>query len=278
MGEQEDGAGDGQFFEQMDQQLAGWDDPMLRLREALAENELVLYCQPILSLQGGAQFPMAEMLVRMREEEAALLPPGDFFPVFEHYHMLPELDRWVVGSVVKRLLEGSRIPRLSINVSGQSLEDAGFAKFVAGALVSAAVPASSLVFEIDESDVLFRLDAAARFAAAVKAVGCGVMIDGFGGRAVTFSPLKVLRCDYLKVDGRIVRGILRSGVAQTKLSAILRVAETIGIGVVAECVEDQDILVRLKALGVHYAQGFGIYQPHRMDVLLGATKQPAERT
>lgn len=274
MSEQGDQSDDRQFFEEMDQQLAGWDDPMLRLREALTKNELVLYCQPILSLQGGAQFPMAEMLVRLREEEAALLPPGDFFPVFEHYRMLPELERWVVSNVIKRLRQGSRITRLSINVSSQSLEDPGFAKFIADALVEAALPASSLVFEIDESDMLFRLEAAARFAAAVKAIGCGVLIDGFGGRAVTFAPLKVLRCDYLKVDGTIVRSILRSTIAQTKLNAILRVGETIGIGIIAECVEDQDILLRLKALGVAYAQGFGIYQPHPVDVLLGATQAP----
>lgn len=272
-----EGADERRFFEQMDQQLAGWDDPAMRLREALAQNELVLYCQPILSLQGGAQYALAEMLVRLREEEAALLPPGDFLPVFEHYGMLPDLDRWIVHKVIGRLAEGSRIPRLSVNVSGQSLEDPGFARFVGGALVEAALPASALVFEIDESDVLFRLEAATRFAAAVRALGCGVMIDGFGGRAVTFAPLKALRCDYLKVDGTIVRGILRSGVAQAKLNAILRVGETIGIRIIAECVEEQDILTRLKALGVHYAQGFGIYQPHPMDMLLAAP-QPAERS
>ncbi len=268
--------GQAQFLDEMDPQLSGWADPKARLYEALTRNELVLYCQPVLDLQGGARFPMAEVLVRLREEEAALLPPGDFFPVFEHYRMLPDLDRWVVTHVVTRLAQGSRIPRLVINVSSQSLEDAGFAKFIADALVAAAVPATSLVFEIAESDVLYRLEHAVRFAAAVKAIGCAVSIDGFGGRAVSFAPLKVLRSDFLKVDGSIVRNILRSSVALSKLGAILRVGETIGLSIVAECVEDQDILVRLRALGVHYAQGFGIYEPRQMDALLGtpAAAQP----
>lgn len=258
-----------QFLDNMDPLLAGWADPKARLYQALRHDELVLYCQPVLDLQGRVQFPMAEVLVRLREEEEALLPPGDFFPVFEHYRMLPDLDRWVVSHVVTRLVQGSRIPRLIVNVFGQSLEDPGFPKFVANALVAAAVPATSLVFEIDESDVLTRLEHAARFAAAVRAIGCAVSIDGFGGRAVSFAPLKVLHADFLKVDGSIVRNVLRSAVALSKLRAILRVGEAIGLGVVAEYVEDQDVLIRLKALGVRYAQGFGIGEPCPMAMLLG---------
>jgi EAL domain-containing protein (putative c-di-GMP-specific phosphodiesterase class I) len=259
----------GQFLDEMDQQLAGWADPVARLREALSRNELVLYCQPILDMGAATHFPMGEVLVRMREEEAALLPPGEFFPVFEHYRMLPDLDRWVVSHVVTRLSRGSRIPRLIVNVSGQSLEDPGFAKFVASALVEATLQASSLIFEIDEADVLHRSEHAARFAAAVRAIGCAVSIDGFGARAVSFAPLKGLRADFLKVDGSIVRNVLRSSVALAKLQAIVRVGETVGFGVVAECVEDRDVQARLKALGVRFAQGFGIHEPQPLDALLG---------
>jgi EAL domain-containing protein (putative c-di-GMP-specific phosphodiesterase class I) len=261
----------GQFLDEVDQQLAGWADPIARLREALSQNELVLYCQAVLDIRGAPSFPMGEVLVRLREEEAALLPPGDFFPVFEHYRMLPDLDRWVVNHVVTRLAQGSRIPRLIVNVSSQSLEDPGFAKFVANALGASAVPAASLIFEIDESDLLQRIEHAARFAAAVRAIGCAVSIDGFGARAVSFAPLKVLRADFLKVDGSIVRNVLRSSVALAKLQAIVRVGETIGLGVVAEFVEDQDVLTRLKALGVRYAQGFGIHEPRPLDALLAVS-------
>ncbi|MDA8109103.1 MAG: EAL domain-containing protein [Betaproteobacteria bacterium] len=265
-----DATGGRRLLDELDQQLAGWADPMARLHEALTRDELVLYCQPVLDLQGTTQFPMAEVLVRLREEEAALLPPGEFFPVFEHFGMLPDLDRWVVSHVVARLARGSRIPRLIVNMSGQSLEDPGFAKFVADALVAAAVPATSVVFEIGESDVLYRLEHAARFAAAVRAIGCAVSIDGFGGRAVSFAPLKAMRTDFLKVDGSIVRNVLRSAVALNKLRAILRVGDILGLGVVAENVEDQSVLTRLKALGVRYVQGFGIYEPHPLEALLGA--------
>jgi EAL domain-containing protein (putative c-di-GMP-specific phosphodiesterase class I) len=253
------------ILDRTDVQLAGWAKPAERLRQALAQNEFELYCQPILAFAGADRYPMGEILVRMREEERALLPPGEFFPVFEHYRMMPLLDRWVVGRVLERLARGSRIARFTINVSSQTLEDTQFAADVGTLTRKAGVSPAALAFEIDESDVLLRLEVAARFASAVKSVGCGLLIDGFGRRAVSFSPLKVLRADYLKVDGGIVRKLLTSEVARTKMSAMVRVAEALSVGVVAECVEEQDIALRLKAMNVSHAQGFGIYQPQPLD-------------
>ncbi|MGH8519698.1 MAG: EAL domain-containing protein [Panacagrimonas sp.] len=260
---------DDKFLERMDHELAGWKDPAARLREALEKNEFTLYCQPIAALAGGAEagdrFPLAEVLVRMREEERALLPPGEFLPVFEHYGMMPQLDRWVLRHVVQHLAAGSRIRRFTINVSGQTLQDAAFPGFAAAQLRAAGVAMDAVMFEIDESDVLARLEAAARFASAVKAYGGGLLIDGFCRRSVSFAPLKNLRLDHLKVDGSVIRKLLTNEAAQTKLKAVVRVAEALRAGVVAECVEEQDVLVRLKALAVGFAQGFGVYQPQPLE-------------
>lgn len=254
------------FLEQMNRELAGWDDPAARLRQALARDELRLYCQPIASLQSSGAFAMAETLVRLREEEALLLPPGDFLPAFEHYGMLGELDRWVVRHALQWLAHppagGFRC--LSVNVSGQTLEDAAFAGFVVGELRAHRVAPSALVFEIDESDTLSRAQSAARLAHAVKEAGCRVLIDGFGQRSVSFVALKTLRADFVKVDGSIVRALLRSEVARQKLKAIVRVGAALGVEVIAECVEEPEILVQLRTLGVGYAQGFGIGRPAPM--------------
>ncbi len=258
---------DEQFLREMDSALSGWTDPAGRLRDALERNELELYCQPIRALTGAQNYPLAEVLVRLREEEKALLPPGEFLPVFEQYGMMPQLDRWVVRNALKRLSRGSRIPRFSVNVSGQTLDDDAFPIFVRDEMASARVPASGVAFEIDELDVLAKGEAAARFALAMKAIGNPVLIDGFGRRSISFAPLKTLNLDFIKVDGSITRRLLTSSSADTKLKAILRVAQTLRIGVIAECVEEQNILVRLKALGVGYAQGFGIYRPHPIDSL-----------
>ena len=249
----------------MDRELAGWSDPATRLRAALQKDELALYCQPIAALSGDERFPMAEVLVRMREEERALLPPGEFLPAFEHYGMMPQLDRWVLRHTVQHLARGSRIRRFTVNVSVQTLQDTAFPGFAEAELRAAGVAASAVLFEIDESDVLDRLEAAARFAAAVKAYGGGLLIDGFCRRSVSFAPLKSLRLDYLKVDGSVTRRLLTNDGAQAKLKAVVRVAEALGGGVVAECVEEKDVLARLKALGVGFAQGFGVCQPEQIE-------------
>jgi len=255
---------DEEFLERMDSQLTGWADPVARLRDALVRNEFELYCQPIRSLAAG-DYPVGEALVRMQAEERALLPPGEFLPVFEHFGMLPQLDRWVVFHVAQKLGRGFKLPRLTVNVSGQTLQDAGFPDYVAAAIMKYRVPKGALLFEIDESDVLARLQDAVRFANAARGLGCGVLIDGFGRRSVSFSPLKVLRVDFVKVDGSVVRKLCAGEVARTKVSAIVRVAEALRIGVVAECVEDGDTLARLAELKVSHAQGFGIHKPQPID-------------
>ncbi|HWI36203.1 MAG TPA: EAL domain-containing protein [Burkholderiales bacterium] len=251
-----------EFLREMDSELVGWADPVQRLRTAIEKDEFELYCQPILALQGGERYPLAEVLVRLREEEKALTPPGEFLPVFEHYRMMPQLDRWVARRAIKRLAQGSRIPRLTVNVHGQTLEDAEFPRFVAAQLRTEFLPPDSILFEIDESDALARLGAASQFAAACRAIGAGVLVDGFGRRAVSFAPIKELGVQFVKVDGSITRKLLTSEVARTKMNAMLRVSEALKFSIVAECVEEQDVLARLKALGCGYAQGFGIYQPH----------------
>jgi EAL domain-containing protein (putative c-di-GMP-specific phosphodiesterase class I) len=256
---------DENFLDGMDQALTGWSDPAGRLHAALDNDELTLYCQPIRALRGAQEYPMAEVLVRMREEEKALLPPGEFLPVFEHYQMMSHLDRWVVRTVAKRLKLGSKVARFTINLSSQALDDPDFPDYVAGQIKTAGIAPGSLVFEIDEADLLSRPRAAELAGAALKHIGCATLIDSFGRRAVSFAPLKTMRVDFIKVDGSITRQVLTSGSAETKTKAIVRVGETLGIGIIAECVEEQDALLRLKALGVGYAQGFGILRPHPMD-------------
>jgi EAL domain-containing protein (putative c-di-GMP-specific phosphodiesterase class I) len=256
---------DERLLEEMGHALAGWDDPPARLRTALAKNELTLYCQPIRALRGGPTHPIAEVLVRLREEESAMLPPGEFLPVFEHYRMMPELDRWVARAVIARLARGSKVPRFSINVSGQTIEDPEFPKYVAGELMSARVAPASILFEVDESDLLGKPDTVAAFAAAFKTIGVGLMADGFGRRAASFAPLRGLAPDFIKIDGAVTRRVLVSDAATRKLTAIVKVAESLDVGVVAECVEEQDVLVRLKALGVGFVQGFGVFRPHPIE-------------
>jgi EAL domain-containing protein (putative c-di-GMP-specific phosphodiesterase class I) len=246
------------FLQQMDRELSGWADPVGRLRQALAQDELVLFAQPIVSLREPDRYAMAEALVRLREEEVALLAPGAFLPVFEHFGMMPALDRWVLGRVATALSDGSSVPSYGINISVQTLADQEFAADVLNVLERGNLPSESLMFEVGESDLLTQQEAAMRFAVAVKALGCKLLIDGFGRRSVTFEPLKTLRVDFVKVDGVITRKLASSEAARSKLRAIARVGEAIGFAVIAEFVEDPEVVSILKEAGAGFAQGFGI--------------------
>src|SRR4030095_8572518 len=152
-------------------------------------------------------------------------------------------------------------------VAGTPLRGREFLPYVEAVAQKSKVSPAALAFEIDESDVLGRLDPVVRFANAAKALGCGVLIDGFGRRAASFTPLKVLRADFVKVDGSVVRKLLTSEVARTKMNAIQRFADALRLGVVAECVESSDILAHLKTLKVSHAQGFGVHPPKPIDDL-----------
>ena len=247
--------------------LAGWSRPAERLRQALEKDEFSLYCQPILALDpaAGPPYPLGEVLVRMQEEEQAMLPPGEFLPILEHYRMMPELDRWVVRQLAKRLVAGAKLRAFALNVSAQTLSDAEFPRYVAGVAQAAKLAPGSLVFEVEEHELLSRTDTVARFLGGLKACGAAVLIAGFGRKAVSFTALKAVGANYVKVDGSIIRKVLQSELARTKIAAIVRVGQAIGMQVIAECVEEPEVLAKLKELGVGYAQGFGVVQPQPID-------------
>jgi EAL domain-containing protein (putative c-di-GMP-specific phosphodiesterase class I) len=241
-----------------------WSDPVAHLRRALAQDHFTLYCQPIAALSGVVVYPMAEVLVRLREEEAALLPPGEFLPILEHYGMMPELDRWVVGEALRRLASGPEIPRFTLNISPQTIADPRFPEFVAERLYASGVPADCLVFEIEEADAAAAPSSVRRLCATLGSLGAGVLIDGFG-RSGDFGALRLPCVQYAKVHGALTRNLATDEPSVEKLQSILRFTSAHGIAVIAECVEDGEVLARLKALHVRYAQGFGICRPQSID-------------
>src|SRR5258707_1156217 len=195
--------------------------------------------------------------------------PAVFLPVFEELGMMPQLDRWVVRHVLPPLRRGCRIPCFTINLSGQTLGDELFPGFVAAELKASGVPPESLVFEFDEADLAAGMDRASAAATALQLTGCRILIDSFGATAHSLAHLKRLRVDLVKIDGSIVRKLLSGNGARNILDAILRIARTLNIGVIGSCVEQQDVLLRLKALGVGYAQGFGIHEPGPLEKIAG---------
>jgi EAL domain-containing protein (putative c-di-GMP-specific phosphodiesterase class I) len=251
----------------MTKDTADWSDPIAYLRGALAQGQFALYCQPIAALSGVVAYPMAEVLVRLREEETALLPPGDFLPVLEHYGMMPELDRWVLREVLNRLAAGPEIPRFSLNISRQTIADPKFPDFFADELIARRVPADCVVFEIDEADAEAAPSSVRRLCATVGSLGAGVLIDGFGRGNDPVSILRLPCLQYVKLHGSLTRNLATDEAALLKVNALLALASARGIGAIAESVEDEEVLARLRVLKVRYAQGFGVCVPQAIDLI-----------
>jgi EAL domain-containing protein (putative c-di-GMP-specific phosphodiesterase class I) len=237
-------------------------DPVAYLRQALAEDAFALFCQPICALTKPLTFPIAEALVRLREEETALCPPGEFLPVLEHYGLMPALDRWVVRRVLRHLKGGAHA-RLSVNLSAQTLADQEFAPFVSRELKASGVTPDRLLFEIDEPDAL--LPAGRAFAAAIGGTGSGVIIDGLGRGADYIEPLRTPSVKLIKVCSSLTRQLIAPGALSEELRALLQAAAGLGIKVIAECVEDKAALVALHKRGIPFAQGFGIVAPRPIE-------------
>ena len=245
-----------------------WSDPVNYLRHALVGNQFRLYCQPIAALFGSVMYPMAEVLVRLSEEEDALLPPGDFLPVLEHYGMMPELDRWVVRESLRRL-SASRadIPRFSINLSPQTIADAAFPHFFADEVEAHGVSADAIVFEIDEHDAATAPSSVRRLCAAVGSLGASIAIDGFGRGQGQLASMALPCVQYVKLHGSLTRYLGTDEASLVRMLEILRVANDLGVSAIAESVECDEVLARLRAIKVRYAQGFGVCVPQSIDAL-----------
>ena len=256
------------LLQELNQDFMGWQDPPKRLLRSLERDELVLYAQPILALDGEQKFPMAEVLVRLQDDDAVFLPPGGFLPLFEHFQMLPRLDRWVARKTIARLARSPRVPCLCINMSAQSIADAQFVPELAAELARAKVSPAALVVEISEHELLDRPEATGAFIVALKAAGCKVAVSGFGRRTASLSSLATVRPDLVKVDGAIVRSLHLDQSKRKKLGAMVSMAKAVGFELIGECVETNETLSQLREAGVEYAQGFGIQVPAPISLII----------
>lgn len=207
---------------------------------------------------------MHELLIRMRDEEQNMVPPGAFLPIAERFNMMPDIDRFVVRKALAACAaaNATAASMLCINLARASIEDRSFSEFVARALEHSGVPGQALCFEIADADAIACLPAAVSFARKLKPLGCHFTLDGFGRAGVGFEHVKALPLDFLKIDGSIILQILRVPEALTKVRAIQRVSKVIGIRTIAAMVEDEESQQRLRAVGIDFAQGFGIGRPH----------------
>ena len=240
-----------------------------RIHHALADDRFCLYAQPVHATHGGDRPPAyTELLLRLRADDGGLVPPTAFIPAAERYHLMPAIDRWVISTAFAMLAQQSSaagdtspIGVCAINVSGASLGDDDFLDFVQRQFVEHRIPHSQVCFEITETTAVASLTKATQFMTVLRALGCRFALDDFGVGVSSFTYLKHLPVDYLKIDGSFVKDMLADPVNHAMVEAIHRIGHIMGKKTIAESVESRDTLQALRAIGVDYAQGFGIASP-----------------
>ncbi len=238
-----------------------------RLQAALRDGHFELYLQPIVSMLDAENGPAMEAFLRLRDGDHAA-SPAEFMKAAERYRLMPLVDRWVVQTALSALASGAiNLPRgksLAINLSGQTLGDAGFLEFVVEALDHSGVPPQQICFDMTETAVIGNLELARRFVGVVHGMGCQFALDDFGNDLGAFTNLKSLAMDFIKIDGSYVRGLSHDAVNQAMVAAIVRLARTVGFRLVAEQVEDIASLEAARGLGVDFAQGYAVGRPERL--------------
>ena len=242
-----------------------------QLTSALQDNQFVLHQQRIVALSGASNAPTCEFLLRLKGADGNLILPDAFIPAAERYGLMPKLDRWVLTRALAYLARQYANGRAQasniyfINLSGATLGDESYLQFVKQALVRNNIPPQAICFEITETTAIVNLSHALSFIRVVKSLGCKVALDDFGSGLSSFSYLKTLEADYLKIDGGFVRDMLIDPMDAAIVEAINNIGHVAGLKTIAEFVEHIDIQTRLTQIGVDYAQGYAIHAPQLIE-------------
>ncbi len=242
-----------------------------RINQALEENRFCLYCQRIVPLQNSGAAKRYEFLIRMLDEEGNIILPKTFLPAAERYYLMPAIDRWVIRNMFALLKDIPQAPQTvsyGINLSGQSLGDKDFLGFVIEQLECHEIDPTCVCFEITETAAFSNLASTTSFITKLRALGCSFSLDDFGSGFNSFAYLKTLPFDYLKIDGRFIKHIISDKLDNATVEAINHIGQLMNMRTIAEFVDTEAVLGRLRSLGVDYAQGYAIECPQPVERML----------
>nr|WP_315402471.1 EAL domain-containing protein [uncultured Duganella sp.] len=236
-----------------------------RLNDAIEQDRFVLVAMPIAGLRHDGR-GHEEILLRLRGEAGELICPDRFIPAAERYHMMPTLDRWVIGAVCRHIAgrhgaEAAATPDpalYSVNLSGPSMNDDTLQQFIVDQFAVHGIDPAQICFEITETAAIRNLPKAQDLMARLKLLGCRFSLDDFGSGLSSFGYLKSLPVDFLKIDGSFIRDIADNPVHRAMVEAIHKVGRVIGIQTIAEFVEDAATLDVVYDIGIDFAQGYAV--------------------
>ncbi len=240
-----------------------------QLQTALHEDGFELAVQPIIAMSAKAESgPSVEVLIRLTDAGGHSSTSAEFLRPAERYQMMPQIDRWVINATLSAIAGGeiklSARRSCAINLSSQTLGDEAFLGFVVDSLDRSGVAPSAICFEVTESAILSNVQHAQRFIEVLHGIGCEFSLDDFGSGLGSFSSLKHLPIDYLKIDGTYTRNLQTDLVNQEMVSAMIKLARTMQFRIVAEQVEHQEDFDWLRDIGVDFVQGYFIEAPSRL--------------
>jgi len=241
-----------------------------RLTRALEDDRFVLWGQRILPV-GGSTEEHFEILIRLRDLDDTLINPGDFIPAAEKYNLMPAIDRWVVahslGLLRSYMDNGKPNTTFSINLSAASIADEGLLGYLRNLIDSSGVDPTRVCFEITETTAIANMSRATNFMKQLKKHGVTFALDDFGNGFSSFSYLKHLPVDYLKIDGSFVRGITEDPIDLALVHAVNDIGHVMGMKTIAEYVKDKATKEMLTDIGVDYLQGYEIAKPGPMRIV-----------
>ena len=237
-----------------------------RIHKAMEENRLLLYRQNIMAIAPESTTDHAEILLRMEDTDGSIIPPMAFIPAAERYNIMPLIDRWVFKNSLAwlqahPLSKNNRPHSLAINISGQSLSDELFLGYLLDQLDHTGIAPECVCLEITETAAIANIGQAMKFINTLKARGCSFALDDFGSGMSSYSYLKNLDVDFLKIDGSFIKDMVNDPVDLAMVESINHIGHVMGIQTIAEFVENEALLDKLREIGVNYAQGYYIHKP-----------------
>lgn len=240
------------------------------IRDALANENFLLLYQPIVALDAEQTLlhTRAEVLLRMLDENGNLITPGTFLPSASRFGLMPQIDRWVIDRVFRtypHIFMQNPDLVLSLNLSAATIADDELPKYILQMFETTVVKPHQICFEIAETAFSNNLASASRLIKRLQTIGCSFALDDFGSGLASFAALKDLPVDFVKIDGNLVRNLCSDEIDYTMLQSINSMAHLLGIKTIAESVDGDATVDRLKLIGVDYAQGYHLGDLVQLD-------------
>ena len=246
------------------------------------KNRFSLYLQAIENLQSSQTSNMYEVLLRLNDDEGTLISPGSYIPAAERFSLMKDVDYWVIEQTFQQL---SKLYKnidhcdtcLFINISANSLTNTSFTDFVIEQYKKYNISPDAVCLEISETKAIENINQTADIISALRKYNIKFALDDFGAGISSFSYLRNLPVDYLKIDGNIIKNISHNTADKAMVAAINQIGKVMNIEIIAKHVENVFTLNQLKDIGIDYAQGFYLSKPKHISEGVNELKESMRR-